>query len=57
MAQEKTFNASKSNFGFKGWVLIIYAFVFCFVNTSVGSSWQLMATPGNLTWAGAPPRF
>lgn len=53
MAQEKTFNASKSNFGFKGWVLIIYAFVFCFVNTSVGSSWQLMATAweSDLGWS------
>lgn len=51
--KEKTFNASKSNFGFKGWVLVIYAFVFFFVNTSVGSSWQLMATAweADLGWS------
>ena len=38
MAAQKEFNQSKSNFGGKGWFLVIYAFCFFFLNTAVGSS-------------------
>lgn len=44
MAKAKTFNASSSNFGTKGWIIIGYAFLVFFVNCLVGNGWQVAAT-------------
>lgn len=40
----KTFNASSSNFGAKGWIMVGYAFLVFFVNCLVGNGWQIAAT-------------
>ena len=40
MAENKSLNVTKANFGAKGWAVCIYMFFIFFLNTSMNTGWQ-----------------
>lgn len=40
MGNSKVLNAARANFGAKGWAIVIYLFVCCYLNTSINTCWQ-----------------
>lgn len=39
-SKSKVFNAARANFGVKGWVIMFYLFVCCYLNTNINTGWQ-----------------